>query len=490
MRRRTPRELRPLARRYLLSVALLVTVMLAMVAVMEVTQRGVARIEAERDHVARQITLMTEVMLTARRLVAFGTPPEHAIRDLRRPLGALVAGGRCPRGPEDVAGMPDRVATLYVDGLPSLCFRVDRFAAAAERIATQPDLRRRDFETLYAEFPHLRDGLTAIRGEYAALVAAADGRRVLLGRLSIGLVLALLAFQAWLVLRSGGRMLVAALDRRDAAHAAAVDLNEKLRRHVWAAERAKADSDRANRLKDEFLARLSHEIRTPLNAVIGFSDLLAQDVRDPAGCERIDHIRRNGAAMLELFEDSLEIARFDAGDAHIDAAPFGLRGAVEAVAETAQRRAAAKGLAFESDIDPVLAGPWIGDRARFVRMLTVMLDNAVKFSDRGCVRFTMRPWGDVGLIVTVEDEGPGVPVPQREEVFRSFYQIDGSSRRRHGGLGQGLALARAIARAMGGEIGVGAAKGGGARFWLRLPMLSLGRPAPRADEGAKRRTAC
>ena len=386
--------------------------------------------------------------------------------------------------------MDPEMRALYLDGEPSLCARADRFFAAADRVARGPAAAQPAFTEMLAQKPHLRRGLEAVRalvhGRRTANVSLQRDRL----RLGLAAVAALLLSQAVFVFRPTWRGAAAAETRRDgalsaaretAAHlrAALADLDAS-RREAVAAHR---EAERADRLKTEFLARTSHELRTPLNGVLGSAAMLDDSAR-PDQRRALESIRCAGSRLLAMIDDMIDLARLSSGDLTIDSAPFDLDAMLAPIVRDARRAAAARGLRFDVEIDPDAPACYVGDRRRVARALRALLDNAVKFTDGGGVALIVAPWGDAGLLFAVEDDGPGVPLAERERIFEHFSQADGSETRPKGGMGQGLALARAVMRAVGGEIGVGAAGRGGARFWLRVPLLRLGPAAGARDAAA------
>ena len=375
--------------------------------------------------------------------------------------------------------MEPALRALYFGVGDTLCARADRFFAAADRIAGGPAGAAEAFtEMLTLERP-IRIGLAAVHDHHHAAVEALRERRRTALRLGVGTVGAMLVAQALLVFRPGWRAAWAADGAREVALAEARSVAEHLRAAQDELRASQADAlaardaaENADRLKTEFLARVSHEIRTPLNGVLGSTAMLEADAR-PSQRPHLAVIQRSAHNLLAMVEDMIDLARLSTGDLTIEPTPFDLDALLDPLLDDVATAAAARGLRFSAEIAPEVRGRYVGDTRRLCRALRAVLDNAVKFGG-GAVTLSVRHWGEGGLLIAVEDDGPGLAAEQRERVFAHFAQADGSATRPKGGLGQGLALSRAILRAMGGEIGVGDAALGGARFYIRIPLLRLG----------------
>ncbi|WP_378947353.1 response regulator [Mesorhizobium sp. ANAO-SY3R2] len=228
-------------------------------------------------------------------------------------------------------------------------------------------------------------------------------------------------------------------------------------------------AEAADRAKSEFLANMSHEIRTPMNGVLGMAELLARTDLTPRQRTFTDVIVKSGNALLTIINDVLDFSKINAGQLTLDPAPFHLGEAVEDVATLISARVAEKNLELIVRIDPRLPTHVVGDVGRFRQIITNMVGNAVKFTERGHVLVDVsgRPVdGNVTLQVRVEDTGIGIPADKLQSVFEKFAQVDGSSTRRHEGTGLGLAIAARLVDLMGGKIGVESELGKGSVFWF------------------------
>lgn len=230
-------------------------------------------------------------------------------------------------------------------------------------------------------------------------------------------------------------------------------------------------TDRA--ITPEQLATLSHEFRTPLNGILGMARLL--DGTSLTGEQRayVAALKESGDHLLSLVNDVLDLARLGEGRIEILAAPVAVDGLLRQVAELMSPRAQEKGIELAWACEPG-AQLVVGDEGRLRQVLLNFAGNAVKFTETGGVLLTAA-MTEQGLRLAVRDTGPGVPEAARISIFQPFIQADAA----HGGIafggaGLGLAVAARLAEAMGGAVGVDAAPGGGAEFWLTAPLS----PAP------------
>ena len=231
--------------------------------------------------------------------------------------------------------------------------------------------------------------------------------------------------------------------------------------------RAKDEAEAASRAKTAFLANVSHELRTPLALILGPTRRLLAATADAGGSRRdLEAVERNAQALLKHVNDLLDVAKLDAGRTELDRSRVDL---VEAVRRTASLFQI---VASERDIELSVSTPdalWlVADSAKLERVLLNLLSNAMKFTpDGGHVRVGLRVARDEAVL-SVEDDGPGVPVALREAIFERFRRGEEGSAR-PGGTGLGLAIAREIVALHGGRIEVGDGADGGARFQVTLP---------------------
>ena len=236
-------------------------------------------------------------------------------------------------------------------------------------------------------------------------------------------------------------------------------------------------AENANRAKSQFLAVMSHEIRSPLNGVLGMAQAMDLGELPPEQRRRLKVLREAGRVLLDLLNDMLDLSRISAGGLTLEDGVVDETALAEAARNLFDGLAADKDLSLDLRIDA--AGPWRGDPTRVRQILTKLISNAVKFTDRGRIGLSIRR-ADKGLILEVSDTGPGIPADMLDRIFDPFDQLDPSNTRRHGGSGLGLAICRSLAQMMGGEITVASEVGQGSRFTVTLPLDRIKRPAASA----------
>ena len=234
---------------------------------------------------------------------------------------------------------------------------------------------------------------------------------------------------------------------------------------------ARAEAERANRIKDEFLAVLSHELRSPLNPILGWTRLLQNGKLDEARrAEALKTIERNARLQSQLIEDLLDISRIMQGKLTLNAAPVSLSFVISAALETVRLAAEAKNVRFALDLDSEIT-PISGDAARLQQVVWNLLTNAVKFTPNGGqVTVELRHAKRLAQIRVI-DTGIGIKAQFLPYVFEYFRQEDGSTTRRFGGLGLGLAIARQIVEMHGGTVTAESqGENQGATFIVQLPL--------------------
>ena len=237
---------------------------------------------------------------------------------------------------------------------------------------------------------------------------------------------------------------------------------------------AKERAECASRAKSEFLANMSHEVRTPLNGVMGMLQvLLSSDLdEDQESCVRT--ATTSAKTLLVIFSDILDFCALEAGEQTAWLAPFDLKERLERSVARLRPAAEAKGLTMVLKMDGALDDRVVGDSARIHRILSILLSNAVKFTESGGVMIEVRPGRgrtqSSETFFAVRDTGIGIAEADRARLFEPFTQVDGSSKRKEGGSGLGLALFRQLVLFMGGELGVLSEPGAGSTFWFTLPL--------------------
>ena len=239
-------------------------------------------------------------------------------------------------------------------------------------------------------------------------------------------------------------------------------------------QEARDAAERANQLKDEFLATLSHELRNPLNVILGYSELLLRmpDIQQsPRLVQMGDALRRNAQSQSQLINDLLDLSRLQRGKVSLNQETVSLAAIIDNAVETVRSDAATKGVTIHlHSSDQLLLVD--GDRLRLQQIAWNLLNNAVKFTPAGGrIEISLGSDSDSAVLV-VSDTGQGIDPSFLPHVFEMFRQADGSNRRRHGGLGIGLALVRQLVQLHGGTISAQSdGPGKGARFTVGLPLL-------------------
>lgn len=253
-------------------------------------------------------------------------------------------------------------------------------------------------------------------------------------------------------------------------------LEEMVHQRTLELAQARDQAEAANRAKDAFLSTMSHELRTPLSQIMGMTYLLAKDAESEKARQRLEKLDAASRHMLDLINDILDFSSLEAEVITLAHERFELSEIMRAAAEEVAGQAKAKGLEIELNMDPSLGTSFSGDARRIQQLLRIHLDNAVKYSHRGMIRFTATRDGtlDGNMRVRFEiaDQGIGIAPEVQKRLFTRFSQGDNSLTRRYEGIGLGLPLAQRLVRLMGGEYGYSSEKDVGSSFWFSIPLAA------------------
>ena len=258
-----------------------------------------------------------------------------------------------------------------------------------------------------------------------------------------------------------------------------VELEDK-RQELLASERAaRAEAERANRLKDEFLGNVSHELRTPLNSILLWTKVVQQNPEDREHLRRgLDAIERNTIVQTQLISDLLDVSRITSGKMRLDMQPADLGALIESSIEALSPAATAREIKLEVSLDPGL-GPVLVDSSRLQQVVANLISNAIKFTPAGGRIQVKLEHNDWHAVITVKDDGQGIKPELLPHLFERFRQGNAAGDRAHAGLGLGLAIVKHLTELHGGTVAaMSEGEGRGSTFVVRLPVVA---PSSQAD---------
>lgn len=237
---------------------------------------------------------------------------------------------------------------------------------------------------------------------------------------------------------------------------------------------AKKLAEAANRYKSEFLSNMSHEIRTPLNAILGFTGLLKEQVKDPKQATFVKTIHSAGINLLALINDILDLSKIEAGKIEIRKRACNLHDLFREIAETFSVQMVEKGIHFSLDVDSRIPDSLYIDEQRLRQVLLNLVGNSVKFTDSGFIRLSLQvksenpSYSRLDLLIKIEDSGRGIAQSDHERVFETFGQSTDRQLKHYGGTGLGLSISKRLVDLMQGELSLVSKLGVGSTFFVRL----------------------
>ncbi|MDD5676667.1 MAG: ATP-binding protein [Kiritimatiellae bacterium] len=269
-----------------------------------------------------------------------------------------------------------------------------------------------------------------------------------------------------------------------------LETNRRLEVATARANEMAAQAKLADAAKSRFLANMSHEIRTPMNAILGFCEILAGQIENPAHREFLSAITTSGKTLLGLINDILDLSKIEAGKLKLEYSAVNPRTIFRDLQQVFALETKRKGITVQVEIDPELPAALILDEVRLRQILLNLVGNAVKFTRAGSItlsatkRFHRPDRSALEFVFSVQDTGIGIPLDQQEKIFEVFHQQTGQSQAQYGGTGLGLAICKRLVEAMGGRIAVTSTIGQGSMFQVVLDNVSVAATSAGAETQA------
>lgn len=242
--------------------------------------------------------------------------------------------------------------------------------------------------------------------------------------------------------------------------------------------------ERANEAKNSFLANMSHEIRTPINAIMGMNEIILRESKEDKTLEYADDIKRSSKLLLEFVDSMLDYSKMESGTLEIEELTYKTKDLVRSVNKMIKPKLARKGLEYKLTIDSDIPENLIGDNFKIIRVATHLLSNAVKYTEKGYIAFTVGHEKNadpdyVDIVMSVADTGVGIREENLENLFSGFNRIDIDKHRSIEGIGMGLAVTKKLVEMMGGTITAMSVYGSGSMFTVKIPQKIA--PATKAE---------
>ncbi len=271
-------------------------------------------------------------------------------------------------------------------------------------------------------------------------------------------------------------------------HGIARDVTERKRMQRALIEARRA-AEQANRAKTAFLANMSHEIRTPINGILGFVSLISKTDLSAEQRRLLRPVEESAVNLLKLIDDVLDLSRIESGHVPIDPEAIYLPAVLNTHLNLLRPLAEQKGLALRLRISPSARAWVLGDPTRIGQVVTNLVNNAIKFTERGIVSVHLSRTRSGTVTLIVRDTGAGIPANRLAGLFAPFQQVDTRRKRRHGGVGLGLAITKNLVDAMGGDIDIDSKAHSHTRVQVRLPLPTAAAPKTGSHRSADQRFA-